>query len=79
MPEYDEAYYILKSGETYLVNIFDAFQSGGKTVATPCYLRLIDMNQYLGKLDRPSTVPHVQRMKEGFVNIVEAYREQSAP
>ena len=55
--EYDEAYYIFKPGETHLVNIFDTFQSLGKTVTPPCYLRLIDMNQYLDKLDQPSSVP----------------------
>ena len=79
LPEYDEAYFIFKPGETHLVNIFDAFQKQGKTVATPCYLRLIDMNQYLHSLDQPSTARHEQNMKVRFVNIVEAYREQSAP
>ena len=61
------------------MNIFDAFQKQGKTVATPCYLRLIDMNQYLHSLDQPSTARHEQNMKVRFVNIVEAYREQSTP
>ena len=79
LPEYDEAYFIFKPGETHLVNIFDAFQKQGKTVATPCYLRLIDMNQYLHSLDQPSTVRHEQNMKVRFINIVEAYREQSRP
>ncbi len=77
--EYDEAYYIFKEGKNYLVNIFDAFQSRGMTVATPCYLRLIDMNQYLHSLDQPSTVQHEQNMQVRFINIVEAYREQSTP
>ena len=79
LPEYDEAYFIFKPGEIHLVNIFDAFQKQGKTVATPCYLRLIDMNQYLHSLDQPSTARHEQNMKVRFINIVEAYREQSTP